>query len=105
MDAQLKLAGNGTAVAAVVNASASLSPRQKLEAAAQEFEAYILKMLLGEMRKSVQSGGLFEDRSTDGFRSIAEDALARHAAEARTFGLADQLMRAFDARQDAGEAE
>ncbi len=64
--------------------------------AARQFEAYILKMLLGEMRKSVQSGGLFTDKSMDGYRDLLDDALAKRAAEAGTFGLAEQLLRQWE---------
>ena len=64
--------------------------------AAREFEAYILKMLLTEMRKSVQSGGLFTDKSMDGYRELMDDALAKRAAEAGSFGLAEQMLREWE---------
>jgi Rod binding domain-containing protein len=104
MEAHLELARNATSVATLVDSSASPTGRQKLAEAAQEFEAYILKMLLGELRKGMQSGGLFEDRSNDGYRALADDALARHAAEARTFGLADQLIRHYQQLWQDAEA-
>jgi Rod binding domain-containing protein len=79
------------------------SPRQtrtpEPAEAAREFEAYILKVLLQEMRKSVHSGGLFEDKSTDGYRALLDDALARRAAEAGTFGLAEQMLRQWGAER------
>ena len=93
MEAQFGAAGNAARVATPVESSASPATPGKLAEAAQEFEAYILKMLLSQLRKGIQSGGLFEDHSHDGYRALVEDALARHAAEARTFGLADQLIR------------
>ncbi len=71
----------------------SSEKNRELVEAVREFEAYILKMLLQEMRKSVQSGGLFEDKTMDGYRALMDDALARRAAEAGTFGLAEQLLR------------
>ena len=60
--------------------------------AAQEFEAYVLKLLLGEMHRTVQPGGLFSGVGSGTYQAILEDALARRAAEAGTFGLARQLL-------------
>ncbi len=71
----------------------SSEKNSELVEAVREFEAYILKMLLQEMRKSVQSGGLFEDKTMDGYGALMDDALARRAAEAGRFGLAEQLLR------------
>ena len=69
----------------------------ELAKATQEFEAYILKMLLDQMRKSVPKGGLFgEDPTVDGYRALLDDALARRAAEAGTFGLAEQMLRQLE---------
>ncbi len=64
--------------------------------AAREFEAYMLKMLLQEMRKGVTSGGLFTDRTLKGYEAILDDALTRRAAEAGTFGLAEQMLREWE---------
>lgn len=77
---------------------ASQSTREQVEAA-REFEAYILKMLLTEMRKTVHSGALFEDRSMEGYRVLMDDALARRAAQAGTFGLADQILRQWESQR------
>ncbi len=68
--------------------------RPTLEKAAQEFEAYVLKLLLAEMRKTVGSGGLFSGVSKT-YQSVLEDALALKAAEAGTFGLARQLLESW----------
>ena len=72
--------------------------KSKLQEAAEQFEAYILQMLLSEMRKSVQDGGLFENRQTKGYTAILDDALTRKAAEAGTFGLAEQIVRQMEGR-------
>ncbi len=73
--------------------------RAELADAAEEFEAYFLKLVLSELRKSVSSGGLFggedslfSDSSADGYRALLDDALARHAARAGGLGLGDQLL-------------
>ena len=72
--------------------------RTELQEAAEQFEAYILRMLLAEMRKSVQDDGLFENRQTKGYTAILDDALTRKAAEAGTFGLAEQIVRQMEGR-------
>jgi Rod binding domain-containing protein len=63
------------------------------EKAAEEFEAYVLKLVLSEMSRTVSPDGLFSGRTTRMYQSMLEDALARRAAEAGTFGLAQQLLR------------
>jgi peptidoglycan hydrolase FlgJ len=75
----------------------------ELADAAQEFEAYFLKLLLAEMRKTVSGGGLFggegnifSDSSADGYRALLDDALARHAARAGGIGLGDQLLAQWE---------
>jgi hypothetical protein len=71
-----------------------------LQQAAEGFEAYFIKMILGEMQKSVGEGGLFgNDGPLKGYRAIADDALAKRAAQAGTFGLARQLLRQWEAER------
>ncbi|TDJ02694.1 MAG: hypothetical protein E2O73_01615 [Deltaproteobacteria bacterium] len=82
----------------LIDSPKSSEKNRKLAEAAHEFEAYILKMLLQEMRKSVESGGLFEDKSMEGYSALMDDALARRAAEAGTFGLAEQLLRHLESK-------
>jgi Rod binding domain-containing protein len=78
---------------AAAAASAAAAERRELEAAAQEFEAFVLKLLLGEMRKTVGDGGLSSDRALRGYDALVDDALARKMAAAGSFGLAQQLLR------------
>ena len=78
--------------------SGATTPGRTLEDAAVEFESYIMKMLLGEMRKTIGSGGLFEDRQSDGYVALLDSALADRAAQSRSLGLADQLLRQWEGR-------
>ena len=96
MDAELKLAGNGAIAAPARARGAGPGPLREtpIETAAREFEAFMIKLLLSQMRKGIGSGGLFEDHSDDGYRDLVEDALAKRAAEAGSFGLARQIVRA-----------
>ncbi len=98
MDLRMGSAEEAATGLRLIDSPKSSEKNQKLAEAAREFEAYILKMLLQDMRKSVQSGGLFEDKSMDGYRDLLDDALARRAAEAGTFGLAEQLLRHLESR-------
>jgi Rod binding domain-containing protein len=78
-------------------AAASGAPSAKVQAAAQEFEAYMLKLMLGELRKAHFGGdGLFKDASSDSTRAMLDDALAGRAAEAGSFGLARQLLEQWE---------
>ncbi len=65
--------------------------------AAQQFEAYMLKYLLTQMRKTVSDDGLFSGSSTRGYESIFDEALTGRAAERGSFGLAEQLLRQWGA--------
>ena len=66
--------------------------------AARQFESYMLKLLLSEMRKTVDAGGLFDTKKSEGYVSLLDSALADRAAEAGSFGLADQLLRQWEGR-------
>ena len=70
--------------------------RPSVAEAALEFEAYVLRLLLSEMGKTVGSGGLFSGAGSGAYQAMLEDALARRAAEAGTFGLARQLLQAWE---------
>ncbi len=98
MDLRMEATEEAATGLRLIDSPKSSEGNRKLAEAAREFEAYILKMLLQDMRKSVQSGGLFEDKSMDGYRALLDDALARHAAEAGTFGLAEQMLRHLESK-------
>ena len=98
MDLRMEAAEEAGTGLSLIDSPKSSEKNRKLAEAAREFEAYILKMLLQDMRKSVESGGLFEDKSMDGYRALLDDALARRAAEAGTFGLAEQMLRHLESK-------
>ena len=60
--------------------------------AVQMFEGYVLKLMLREMQRTVPSGGLFSGTGGGAYQAILQDAMANRAAEAGTFGLAQQLL-------------
>jgi len=86
----------GIARTALPTAPSQGTERAEREQAAQEFEAYFVKMLLEEMQKTVRSGGLFEAESPVGYRALVDDALARRAAQAGSFGLAHKLLEQWE---------
>ncbi len=71
--------------------------------AAREFEAYMLRMLLTQMRKTIGEGGMFEGNATKGYEAILDDALSRRAAEKGSFGLAEQILRQWDGHDGGRE--
>ena len=72
--------------------------RTEIREAAGELEAYFLKVLLAEMRKTLSEDKLLGGSSGDGYRALLDDALARHAANAGGIGLADQVARQWEDR-------
>ena len=48
------------------------------------------------MRKGISSGGLFTSSTAKSYEAIMDDALARRAAEAGSFGLAEQMLREWE---------
>jgi hypothetical protein len=61
--------------------------------AAKEFEAYVLRLILAQMRRTVGSGGFLSGSGTQTYQAMFEEALARRASEAGTFGLARELLQ------------
>lgn len=64
---------------------------------AQELESVVLTQLYSAMRESVPSGGLFEESaSTEIFRSMFDEELAKETAGKSPFGLARAILRQFE---------
>jgi len=77
-------------------ALAGSTPRPGDADAAREFEGYLMRMLLDEMRRTVKSGGLFDGRATAGYQLMLDDALMRQMAQRGGLGLARQLALQWD---------
>jgi peptidoglycan hydrolase FlgJ len=77
-------------------ALAGTTPRPGDGDAAREFEGYMLRMLLDEMRRTVTSGGLFDGRATQGYQAMLDDALTRQMAERGGLGLANQMLAQWE---------
>jgi Rod binding domain-containing protein len=77
-------------------ALAGVEPKPGDADAAREFEGYLLRVLLGEMRRTVKSGGLFDGRATQGYQLMLDEALTRQMAERGGFGLAQQMLQQWE---------
>ena len=73
--------------------------REQLKAAAQAFEAVFLRQMIGSMRQAslaeddLLSGG----RAAEQFRDMSDAKLADSMAEKGQFGIAELLLKQFDA--------
>ncbi len=83
-------------IAAASEAAPSPGASSELAKAATEFEAYLLKLLWQEMRKTTDGGGLFGRSSLRGYDTFIDEALTQRAAEAGSFGLATQLLNEWE---------
>ncbi len=79
-------------VSAPVRGQAKVDKGSKLYAQAQEFESLFVKMMLSEMKKSVDKSGLIDGgMSEDIFSDMLYDEYAKSMAKSAGFGLADQV--------------
>ncbi len=68
-----------------------VSPREKLAAAAKQFEAIFVRQMLAEARKSHVGGDLLGGQAMDTFRQMQDERFADIAAERGAFGLARMI--------------
>lgn len=83
--------------------SSDLSPLQKNQAAAEDFESYLVEMLLKEMRKTIPKG-MFSSQAMDTFTEMMDKAIAQDIAEAGGLGFADAMFAqmGLDSEEDTG---
>ncbi len=84
--------------------SASAQPqanakREQLKAAAQAFEAVFLRQMIGSMRQAslAQDDLLSGGRAAEQFRDMSDAKLADNMADKGSFGIAELLLKQFDA--------
>lgn len=67
---------------------------KELENACKEFEAYYLKQLFKEMRKSVPKGDLLEkSHGRDIYEDMLDEEYAKESSKGKGIGIADALYR------------
>jgi flagellar protein FlgJ len=76
---------------------------EALRAAANQFEALFLQMVLKSMRDAVPANGLFDNDQTRLFQSLQDQQLAMNLAQGRGVGLADVIYRQLGGKV-AGDA-
>ena len=78
-------------LAAAAPAPQAANPREKLVAAAKQFEAIFVRQMLAEARKSHVGGDLLGGQAMDTFRQMQDERFADIAAERGSFGLAKMI--------------
>jgi len=72
--------------------SADLTKLQRTEVASEEFETYLIEMMIKEMRKTVPKG-MFSSSSMELFTELMDKAIAREIAESGGMGLASSMLQ------------
>jgi len=72
--------------------------RKKLQAAAEGFEAIMLRQMLGAARSASLGDGIFDTSASDQFRDMADAKTADSLAHKGVFGIADLLMKQYGAK-------
>lgn len=87
----------GTTTGRTAGAASAATPARdpSLEKAAKAFEAIFLRQMIGAMRSSSLSDGIFDSSATDQFRDMADARTADQMAQTGKFGIAELLMRQF----------
>ena len=91
--------------ASAATAAKAQAPRDPaLEKAAKAFEAIFLRQMIGAMRSSSMSEGIFDSSATEQFRDMADAKTADNMAETGKFGVAELLIQQFGARATAASS-
>ena len=79
-------------------------PREKLSAAAKQFEAIFVRQMLAEARKAKPAGedAMFGGQAMDTFGQMQDERFAQIAAERCAFGLAKSIETQLSAVIKAG---
>lgn len=77
---------------------AKTDPVAGARAAAQQFEALFLNMMLKSMRDATPREGLFDDSNTQLYTSMLDSQLAQSLSKGKGIGLADMLVRQMQAQ-------
>jgi Rod binding domain-containing protein len=88
--------------------SESAAPRERETAALKELEQFFLYQLLGEMRKTVGEGGLFDRGGAMAvFEDMMDDAVAKQMADSGQMGVAAAIeaqLRVHDVQKQLSTA-
>ena len=83
----LQASGSSTAAPAATDPA--------LKKAAEAFEAIFLRQMIGAMRSSSLSDGMFDSSATEQFRDMADARTAEQMSKTGSFGIAEMLLKQF----------
>ncbi len=81
---------------------AAKTPDQALRAAAQQFEAVFMNMMLKSMRDATPQDGAMDNEQTKMFTGMLDQQLAQNMSSGRGIGLADMLVKQLGQSGQAG---
>jgi flagellar protein FlgJ len=76
-----------------LRAQAKQEPDKALAAAAKQFEAVFMSMLLKSMRDATPQDGMFDSEQTRMFTSMLDQQMAQNVGGSRGIGLADMMVK------------
>jgi Rod binding domain-containing protein len=80
--------------ASIAPGSAGIDRKSKLFEQCQEFESIFVKMMVSEMQKSVEKGGLMNGGYAEEiFNGMLQDEYSKTMTKTANFGIADSLYR------------
>ena len=86
-------------IASIPATPAPPSPeQQKLRAVAEQFEAVMLRQMIGSMRSASLGDGVFDSSASDQFRDMGDAKMAETMAHQGALHIADLLVKQYGAR-------
>ena len=79
--------------------NSNLGDTQRQEIASEEFESYLIGMLIKEMRKTIPEG-MFSSSAMDTFTEMMDQALAQQLAENGSLGFAEAMLSGVNGEAD-----
>ena len=84
--------------------SSDLSTTEKNQMAAEDFESYLVEMLIKEMRKTIPKG-MFSSQAMDTFTEMMDKTLAQDIAESGGLGFAEAMFRQMGLNSEEEKSE
>ncbi len=78
--------------------SSDLGDTERQQIASEEFESYLIGMMIKEMRKTIPEG-MFSSPAMETFTDMMDEVLAKELAETGAFGFADSLFNKVNAEK------
>ena len=89
---------NVTQISGAPSTDSKSSDLEKLKAVSKQFEAVFLRQILSSARQSKLGDDIMGSDATDQFRDMQDSRLADNMADKGVFGVADLLVKQFQAR-------